>query len=82
MLIYNYGNGFAKHHKGLPIKMMVCKAAAVIVNVIQYFDILGYFLGYNVDETSTNVPGRPEISSMRNISSINVIYYLFTNEIH
>ena len=30
--------------------------------------------------TSTNVPGRPEISSMRNIPSF-VIYYLFTHEI-
>ena len=29
--------------------------------------------------TSTNVPGRPEISSLRNISNI-VIYYLFTHK--
>ena len=30
--------------------MMVCKATAVIVQVIQYFDIMGYFLGHTVDE--------------------------------
>ena len=30
-LIYNYGNSFATHHKGWPIRMMVRKAIAVIV---------------------------------------------------